>query len=186
MRKAQPPDPADRLAQQPAQVEISVLGHSHDGRLRLRVRGIPFRRHRGIIAVLALSAGATAAVVSDVLLTGTGTRAGQRTVNTRARERGALGVAAADGPPLRCLSITFAPLDPAWARADFNEAAACGRFAGYATAIFHRVDGTWRPALYTLHFPCPAPGVPRAIQAQLAVCPEFVPSRPDARAGSIR
>ncbi len=150
-------------------MEISVLVHRDRSRLRQRVHGIAFRRHKSLVAVLVLVAGAIGAVVSDVLVTGT--RGAQRAVNARARERGAPGVAAAYGHPLRCLSITIAPRDPAYARADFNDAAPCGRFGGYPTAIFHRVNGIWRPALYTLHFSCPAPYLPPAIQAELAVCP---------------
>ena len=71
----------------------------------------------------------------------------------------------------RCLTITIAPDDPAYARADFNRAVPCGRYAGYATAIFHRVRGAWLPVLYSLHYSCPAAGVPPALQAELGVCP---------------
>jgi hypothetical protein len=169
MPEARPPAPRDRLAEPTTGVEISVVVHRDRGRLRRRVHEIRFPRHQSFVAILVLMAGALGAVVSDVPVTRAG--GAQRPVNPRASERGAPGVAAADGHPLRCLSITIAPHHPAYARADFNDAVACGRFGGYATAIFRRVRGMWRPALYTLHFSCPAPYVPRAIQAELAVCP---------------
>jgi hypothetical protein len=169
MPEARPPAPLDRLPEPTTRVEISVVVHRDRGQLRRRVHEFGLRGHPSLVAMLVLIAAALGAVVSDVPTAGT--EGAQRPVTPRARERGAAGVAAAYGHPLRCLSITIAPHDPAYARADFNDAAACGRFGGYATAIFRRVDGIWRPALYTLHFSCPAPDVPRAIQTELAVCP---------------
>ena len=55
-------------------------------------------------------------------------------------------IAAAYGYPLRCLQITIAAADPAYARAhlDRTSAGGCGRDRGYLNASFHRVDGTWR------------------------------------------
>jgi hypothetical protein len=55
-------------------------------------------------------------------------------------------------------------------RERFDRDDACGRFSGYATAIFHRVDGGWRPALLALGYSCPVASLPRAVQVELGVC----------------
>lgn len=89
---------------------------------------------------------------------------------------GPAGVAAAYGYPLRCLSITISTIDPAFARADYNHASPCGRYDGYVTAIFQRVDGAWRPVLHTLDYTCPVSSVPATVQRQLAICPSPVVS----------
>jgi hypothetical protein len=82
---------------------------------------------------------------------------------------GPTGVAAAYGFPARCLSITISTAHPAYARADFNHGA-CGSFAGYVTAIFHRVAHEWRPVLVSLGYRCPVGSLPAAVQAALDVC----------------
>jgi hypothetical protein len=169
MPKQRPSDRLGRLAERPSQVEIAVLVQHQRGEVRERIREIAFRRHRVVIAVLVLVASAIGAVVSEV--PANETSGARRSVNAGARERGAAGVAAAYGHPLRCLSITVALHDSAYARADFSRAASCGRYGGYATAIFHWVDGGWRPVLDSLHYGCPAADVPRAVQAELGVCP---------------
>ena len=159
----------DRPAPRPSQVEIAVLVHDQRRHRRDRIHEIASRRHRALIAALVPAAAATGALASAVLLRQT--THPKRPVDPRAREAGAAGVAGACGHRLRCLSITIAPDDPAYARADFNRAVPCGRYAGHATAIFHRVCGTWLPVLDSLHYSCPAAGVPRALQAELGVCP---------------
>jgi hypothetical protein len=88
-----------------------------------------------------------------------------------ARESGAAGVAAAYGYPPRCLSVTIAAADPAYARADYNRVSACGRYDGTVTAIFHRVDGEWRPVLDATGYSCPIASLPRAVINELDVCP---------------
>jgi hypothetical protein len=150
-------------------VEIVVLVHDQRRQRRDRIRGIACRRHRALITVLVLVAAATGALGSAVFLA-EATHA-KRPVDPRAREAGAAGVAGAYGHGLRCLSITIAPDDPAYARADFNRAVPCGRYAGYATAIFHRVRGVWLPVLDSLNYSCPVAGLPRALGAELDVCP---------------
>lgn len=59
----------------------------------------------------------------------------------------------------------------AYARADFNHAVPCGRYDGSATAIFLRLDGSWRPAVDAVAYPCPVACIPRPVQAELGVCP---------------
>jgi hypothetical protein len=88
-----------------------------------------------------------------------------------ARDSGPLGVAAAYGYPLRCLSITIAPGHRSYARADYNRVSACGRYDGTVTAIFHRVDGEWRPVLDATGYACPIASLSRAVAAELDVCP---------------
>lgn len=80
-------------------------------------------------------------------------------------------MAAAYGYPARCVRVTIASSDHAFARADFNHGSPCGRFAGDPTAIFHVVDGAWRPVLEAVTYPCPAVGIPSAVQRELEVCP---------------
>ena len=87
-----------------------------------------------------------------------------------ASRHGAPTVAAAYGYPPRCLAVSFAKSDPSYARADFEHDMACGRFSGYATAIFHRLDSGWRPALLALSYSCPVTSLPRAVQVELGVC----------------
>jgi hypothetical protein len=104
-----------------------------------------------------------------------GHAAASRELNSRAHEPGPAGVAAAYGYPTRCLSVTISSIDPAFARADFNHASPCGRYAGYPTAIFHRVGREWRPLLEAVSYPCPAQRIPPAIQTELGVCPGTTP-----------
>jgi len=88
-----------------------------------------------------------------------------------AREPGPAGVAAAYGYPLRCLTVTIAPANRSYARADYNRVSACGRYDGTVTAIFHRVDREWRPVLDATGYSCPIASLSRAVATELAVCP---------------
>ncbi len=88
-----------------------------------------------------------------------------------AREPGPAGVAAAYGYPLRCLSVTIASANRAYARADYNRVSACGRYDGTVTAIFHRVGGEWRPVLDATGYSCPVASLSRAVATELDVCP---------------
>lgn len=88
-----------------------------------------------------------------------------------ARDSGPAGVAAAYGYPLPCLSVTIAPGHRSYARADYNRVSACGRYDGTVTAIFHRVDGEWRPVLDATGYACPIASMSRAVAAELDVCP---------------
>ena len=81
-----------------------------------------------------------------------------------------MGVAAAYGYPQRCLSITIFPEYPEYARADFDHSQPCGRYSGYSTAIFLRVDHTWRLVLNATGYTCPVRRVPARVQAALGVC----------------
>jgi hypothetical protein len=151
----------------PSEVRITVLQEPGDRSLfaRLRVRSPkPQRRRPYVVAVLVVVA--AVAAIAATISSGPAGRS-----RSRAREGVATGVAAAYGYPARCLSVTISSVDPAFARADFNHASPCGRYAGYPTAIFHVVQGSWRPVVVAVSYPCPAKGIPAAVQAQLAVCP---------------
>jgi hypothetical protein len=88
-----------------------------------------------------------------------------------ARLPGPAGVAAAYGYPLRCLSVTIASGNRSYARADYNRVSACGRYDGTVTAVFHRVNGEWRPVLDATGYSCPIASMTRAVAAELDVCP---------------
>jgi hypothetical protein len=122
-----------------------------------------------VIAGVVLLVVTIGAIVADAL---GGDHPGARSeASALARDPGPTGVAAAYGYPLRCLSVTIATRDPAYARADFGPGTQCGRFHLYVTAIFRRVDGAWRRALISVGYSCPVASLPKAVQAQLAVCP---------------
>lgn len=97
----------------------------------------------------------------------------QETVNALARQIGPSGVAAAFGYPPACLSVTILAGTPTYARADFNHLSRCGRYAGYATAIFHYVAGEWRLVLDAIQYPCPLDWLPTTVQSGLDVCQEL-------------
>lgn len=121
-----------------------------------------------------------AAVIAAVVIVATASLGGGAAgshVAKRTGEGGPTGVAAAYGYPARCLSVTIASSDHAFARADFNHGSACGRYAGDPTAIFHVVQGAWRPVLEAVTYPCPAVGIPFAVQRELDVCPSPAGSR---------
>ena len=101
-------------------------------------------------------------------------RAPGRTLHSNraaAVEPGPAGVAAAYGYPLRCLTVTIAPGNRSYARADYNRVSACGRYDGTVTAIFHRLAGEWRPVLDATGYSCPIAVLPRAVATELDVCP---------------
>ncbi len=88
-----------------------------------------------------------------------------------ARESGPASVAAVYGDPLGCLRVTIAPADPSYARVVYNRVSACGRNDGTITAIYHRVDGDWRPVLDAKGNACPIASRSRALASEPGVCP---------------
>lgn len=151
----------------PSEVRVTVFQDPSDRGLfsRLSIRELKLERRRSYVVAALAVVGAVGAIVAMTL------GGPARPSHSRRRQGGATGVAAAYGYPTRCLSVTISSIDPAFARADFNHASPCGRYAGYPTAIFHVIHGGWRPVLEAVSYPCPATGIPRAVQAQLAVCP---------------
>ena len=121
----------------------------------------------------AVGAVATVAVVAFTVSPSDGQRAAPRPTagDGQSRLPGAAGVAAAYHYPLRCLSVTTAASDRAYARAELDRASPCWRYGAYVTAIFHRADGAWRLVLDAGSYTCPVVALPRVVQAQLAVCP---------------
>lgn len=115
------------------------------------------RRGAALIAVALAAAGITIGLTSNE--------------SSRPRNQpGAATVAAAYGYPARCLSITTSTVDRAFARADFDRARSCGRYDGYATAIFRRVNRLWRPVLDAVVYRCPVASIPPPVQVELGVC----------------
>jgi hypothetical protein len=145
---------------------------------RLRAKGdggrVP-RRACGMAVVAAALIAAVAMIIST-LWVGRGAT-GLQEHSTRRDQGGTTGVAAAYGYPTRCLRVTIASSDHAFARADFDHGSPCGRYTGDPTAIFHVVDGAWRPVLEAVTYPCPAVGIPSAVQRELEVCPSRARSR---------
>jgi hypothetical protein len=147
-------------------VEVTVLRNPDARTLRERIAAIGQIARSPAVVVLALSVAilATAAALA-------GDHDGIRhAVRTTARDSGPAGVAAAYGYPPRCLSITIVASGETYARADFNHASACGRFAGDPTAIFLRVMGAWRPVLKAIGYVCPVAALPVHVQTELGVC----------------
>lgn len=145
---------------------------------RLRAKGgesrVP-RRAYGMALVAAAVIAAVAVIISTVSVGGGATRL--QGLKTRRAQGRATGVAAAYGYPSRCLRVTIASSDHAFARADFDHGSLCGRYTGDPTAIFHVVDGAWRPVLEAVSYPCPAESIPSAVQRELDVCPSLARSR---------
>ena len=157
--------PAPGQAGEPPPVErgLSRPADSRNAGSRFWIR--LSRRPYFATAALAMAAAVAALVAA------TSMNSSPRRTDPRAAEGGPRGVAAAYGYPSRCLRVTIASSDHAFARADFNHGDLCGRYAGDPTAIFHVVDGAWRPVLEAVTYPCPAAGIPAAVQRELGVCP---------------
>jgi hypothetical protein len=164
------PNQAPLTGDPPANVRVTVIaGPGRTGRPPHWRRTIGF-------------AGALATTIATVLLA-IGSFGGDRSHavprNARARAPGPVGVAAAYGYPLRCLSVAIALHDPRFARADFDHAVPCGRYAGDVTAIFRRLDGAWVPVLEATSYPCPVRSLPEQTQVELGVCLPPTPAYAD-------
>jgi hypothetical protein len=178
------PPPREGWYDSPSEVRITVLQDPGDrglwNRLRARHGARPPRR----VAGMWLAAAAVSAAAVIVATTSFGGAADRSHRPAAGDQGGPTGVAAAYGYPTRCLSVTIASADHAFARADFNHASPCGQYAGYPTAIFHVVNAGWRPVLEAVSYSCPATGIPRAVQRELDVCPEIGRSRRPGRVPS--
>jgi hypothetical protein len=169
MAKHQTPDDWVGLEASPGAVQITLLPDPHDRMPHERlvgIQGIPCRR--ATVAIVLAAAAMGVAVVGALV----GGRDGAARRNTaRAELVGPAGVAAAYGYPLRCLSVTIAPNKHPYARADFDHRSPCGRYGGYVTAIFYRIDGAWLSVLDATSYSCPVATLPAAVQTELGVCP---------------
>lgn len=175
MAEHETPDELDGLTARPLLIEATLLPDADARASHERIAGI---RTRALVAIALASA-------IGALLIGTLTRGHRRAAPAApaaardggpaapaaAREGGPAGVAAAYGFPLRCLSVTIAPANHAYARADFNRASLCGRYDGDVTAVFHRVERTWRPVLDTTSYSCPVASISPVVQTELGICP---------------
>jgi hypothetical protein len=172
--------PREGWSDSPSEVRITVVQDPRDRGLwsRLRVRRGDGRVPRRAYGVGLVAAAVTAAVAAIVFTGSVGGGAiGVHGLNARRDQGGATSVAEAYGYPTRCLRVTIASSDHAFARADFDHGSPCGRYTGDPTAIFHVVDGAWRPVLEAVTYPCPAEGIPAAVQRELEVCPSLARSR---------
>jgi hypothetical protein len=172
--------PREGWPDSPSEVRITILQDPEDrgiwNRRRARRGAVGIGRASGLCVAAAAVLAAAVIVLANSF--GGGGVSSHRLAAGTAQGR-PTGVAAAYGYPYRCLSVTIASTDHAFARADFNHASPCGRYAGYPTAIFHVVRGAWRPVLVAVSYPCPATGIPPAVQRELSVCPETArPHRP--------
>jgi hypothetical protein len=170
MAKARPSDARHRLAEPPSRVEITILVDRPRPGLRQRIVTIGLRGRRGAVVALVLI-GVVVSTLAAAAVIGTRTSGAQHAPKAGAQTGGPAGVAAGYGYPLPCLSVMISRENSTYARADFNRAVPCGRYDGSATAIFHRVDGSWRRAVDAVAYRCPVAGIPRPVQAELGVCP---------------
>lgn len=151
-------------------MQITLLPDPHDRMLERRVGIQGFTRGPAtVVIVLVLAAAGVGVAVVGALAGGRDRAAGRDTA--RQELVGPAGVAAAYGYPLRCLSVTLAHTNHAYARADFDHRSACGRYDGSVTAIFSRIDGAWLPVLDASSYSCPVATLPTVVQTQLGVCP---------------
>lgn len=168
MPEPQADDPRRLLGDPPTDVQVTVVPGPRQFTVRTCLARIPAPGARLVIAIMVLGT-AIAALAAHTLLGGQ--RESARSADSQTRAAGPAGVAAAYGYPLSCLAVTIAPHDPRYARADYNRAVPCGRYGGYGTAIFHRVDGVWVRALDATSYACPVRSLPTVVQVELAVCP---------------
>jgi hypothetical protein len=171
MAKHQAPDDWVRLEDPPGEVQTALLSDPDDRMphdRRVGIQGITLGRAT-VVIVLVLAAVAMGAAVVGALAGGRDRAARRDTAG--AELAGPAGVAAAYGYPPRCLSVTIAHTNHAYARADFDHSSACGRYDGYVTAIFYRIDGAWLPVLDATSYSCPVATLPTGVQNELGVCP---------------
>jgi hypothetical protein len=170
MAKDRRPDRSRSLGDLPSDVEVTILSSASGPTLRERIAHVALVAQTRAIVGLVLVIAAAGALVAGLALGDRGS--GGRGPTTQAHDEGAAGVAAAYGYPLRCLTITISQADPTYARADLGHTGTCWRYQGDVTAVFHRVDGAWRALLRGGSYSCPVASLPRAVQADLAVCPQ--------------
>jgi hypothetical protein len=129
------PEPWGALAESPADAQISVT-------VPPRAHARPLRR-RLARGPLVLAVPVAVAITAGAVLTATGGRY-RGAAPARGNRAAAAEVATAYGYPSRCLTISFSPGDPEYARAQVDRTAVCARYRGYVNASFHRIDGSWR------------------------------------------
>lgn len=83
----------------------------------------------GSVIAVGLQAGGTSAAPS---------------ARTRSAESAKIAAAYGYRYPRHCLTITFLPGSPDFARAHVDRTGPCARYHGYVNATFHLVGGTWR------------------------------------------
>jgi hypothetical protein len=165
--KQQEPKAPDSGSERPSEVRITVTSDPDANALWSRLASVPVLGRWPVVAVLVALVAVTAL---EAGIPARNRHPGAAETSPAARARGALGIAGADGYPALCLSITISAANPSYARADFNRATPCGRYTGYAIAVFHRARGVWRTVLKATEYECPVTGLPIAVQVDLDIC----------------
>ncbi|HET6868323.1 MAG TPA: hypothetical protein VFH80_20575 [Solirubrobacteraceae bacterium] len=157
------PDRRDARSDSPQVVthEVTVASHGRPP----RDSGSAAARRRVGLSVGSIGAiGALAAIAAISLGGGSARHADPVTA------RGPVGVAAAYGFPLGCMSVTIPAADRTYARADLSHVAGCGGNTGYAPAIFHYVAGRWRLVPDAIGYTCNPNAVPPVVDRALELC----------------
>jgi hypothetical protein len=147
----------------PSEVEVIVLPVPSDPADRGHTGGKAVLLNASAIIGLALVITAASAIVATVSLGGRGGA-------PRAGAREPAEVVPSYRAMRRCSMVTISQSDPAYARLELGHTRPCWRHAVSVDAIFHRVDGTWRPVLDASSYSCPVTSLPAAVQADLAIC----------------
>jgi hypothetical protein len=141
------PDSHRSLVGPPSEVQVTVFRLPDDGALYQRVARqldrIPARVRRAAFITLAVAA--LGGLGMAIALGGGGPRGPVWGVS----DAGPAGVAAAYGYPLGCLRVKISAVNPALARAEFDQHGSCGYVSGFPSALFHRFGGEWHPVLYS-------------------------------------
>ncbi len=161
--------PADAPSE--PQITVTFFPRSSHHLIRQRLASIRVLAEIRALVALALVAAALAAITERARPAArTSAPSGARARHVRdaapAPDAGPAGIAAAYGPPVRCLRITIAASNPTYARAHVDRRSACARYHGYVNASFHWIGGAWRLVLdegqlfvpNDLLAPCGAPG----------------------------
>ncbi len=146
--------PADAPSE--PQITVTFFPRASHHLIRQRLASIRVLADRRALVALVLGAAALAAITEGALPAArTSAPSGARARQARdaapaprpAPDAGPAGIAAAYGPPVRCLSITIAANNPTYARAHVDRRSACARYHGYVNASFHWIGGAWRLVL---------------------------------------
>jgi hypothetical protein len=167
MDRPSAPDRWDQLADQPWDVQITVV-RAPPGRVaRARIAGIPIpTAARGLVALIVILAGVGAVVLGAPSARHAGALGPGLAVGSRPTES---PTAAAYRYPLGCMGAALSMTS----RVSVDEARPanpCWRYGVYVTAILRQVRGVWRLELEAVSASCPAVSLPAVVRAQLAVC----------------
>lgn len=161
----------DRLADEPWDVQITVVPGSPGRVARARIAGIPVLRTARALIAVGVTLTLIGAVVVDVLPSHH-VRAPAPVVR--------VSRSTAESPyryPLGCMGAGLSGASRA-SVGESQAASSCWRYGVYVTAVLRQVRGVWQLALEAVSPSCPAVSLPRFIRARLVVCrrPTTVPA----------